>query len=129
MKKNLVQKFRKFYYALPQDEQKALFAILTALRGEDSRSSTFLKIFTTARIRGALFGKSQKDFCKRALCFASFKKAKAYNTDGYFPPVPTQLMKNWRQADSHFKQHIQSAIEALKKRGFKRSISDLMNFI
>ena len=60
MKKNLVQKFRKFYFALPKEEQVALYDIISAIRGEDNGSFT-LKTYTTARVRGALFGISQKE--------------------------------------------------------------------
>ena len=126
MKKNLVQKFRKFYFALPKEEQKALFFIMTALRGGDSNASSTLKIFTTARVRGALFGKSEREFIGRALCFASLKKARVYQ-DNFTPD--DNLRDLWQQADYHFKQHIQSAISALRKHGFKKTISDLMKFI
>lgn len=125
-KLNLVQKFREFYFALPKEEQEALFSIMTALRGEDNLGSCTLKTFTTARVRGALFGRSEKDFCNRALCFASFKSAKKY--DGNFS-FDNESMKLWRKSDTHFRAHIQSAIRALRKFGFKRTILDLMKFI
>lgn len=126
MKKNLVQKFRKFYFALPKEEQIALYDIISAIRGEDNGSFT-LKTYTTARIRGALFGKSQIDFAKKGLVFASFKKAQAYDRRSRTRAEGTVRGK-WRNADEHFRDHVKSAIIALRKHGFKRAISDLMEF-
>lgn len=126
-RKNLVQKFRKFYFALPKDEQVALWDILAAIRGEDGGSFT-LKIFTTARVRGALFGKSQTDFANRGLVFASLKKAQSYNKRGY-EAGEANLMGLWNEADGHFRAHIETAIRALVKHGFKRATSDLRRFI
>lgn len=127
MKKNLVQKFREFYFALPKEEQTALFEVITALRGEDG-GDWILKNFTTARIRGALFGKSQVGFAERAICFASLKKAEAYNRKTWIGDKG-DLMTLWMKSDSHFRAHIERAIRALIKFGSKRAISDLMKFI
>ena len=128
MKQNLVQKFRKFYFALPKEEQIALWDIMSAMRGEDSGNDT-LKVFTTARIRGALLGISKISFANRALVFASLRKAKSYTNKRNFFEDKREVITLWQQSHYHFKQHIQSAIEALRKHGFKRSISDLMKFI
>lgn len=130
MKKNhnLVQKFRRFYFALPKEEQSALFDILSAIRGEDKGSFT-LKTFTTARVRGALFGKSLPNFVHRALCFASLKKANAYDRRTWVGEPELIAEDLWGKADEHFKNHIRSAIRALREHGFKRSILDLMKFI
>jgi len=124
MKKNLVQKFRKFYFALPKEEQIALYDIMTALRGEDSGSFT-LKTFTTARVRGALFGISQKDFARRGMVFASLKKAQAYDRRSWTGDDKLSIREKWEKANEHFRDHIKSAIEALRKHGFKGTISDL----
>ena len=128
MKKNLVQKFRKFYFALPKEEQIAFFDIMSAIRGEDGGNGD-LKVFTTARVRGALLGISEISYAKKALVFASLKKAEAYNGKNTFPGDENEAMTLWRRSSWHFKQHIHSAIKALRKHGFKRSISDLMKFI
>jgi len=128
MKKNLVQKFRKFYFALPKDEQIALYDIMSAIRGEDEGSYK-LKTYTTARIRGALFGKSQSDFARRGLCFASLKKAQVSDRKSWIgEEFELNIEEKFKKANEHFIDHIDLAIKALEKHGFKGTISDLGKF-
>ena len=127
-KLNLVQKFRKFFFSLPKDEQRALWDIMTALRSEDGGSFA-LKCFTTARLRGALFGKTDTGFLKRAMMFTNPRLAKKYCRNfSWALRVDSELKTNYKKANIHFKDHFRMAINALLKHGFKGKVADLKDF-
>lgn len=126
-KLNLVQKFRKFFFSLPIEEQKALWDIMTALRSEDMGSLS-LKLFTTSRIRGALFGESNTGFLGRALIVTNPRLAKKYLSRfgfGSLDSSPQGLKSLYKRSNIHFKDHFRMAVNALLKHGFKGKVKDL----
>lgn len=116
MSKNLITKFRKFWRTLSFMEQKRLWSIMTALRGEDGGNDD-VKHRTTARIRGLLFG-------------IKLKKG----TSGFFKPNPivdtTMTQRERFQGTSdHFKHHIREALYSLKPYVKKEKFKDLLRFL
>lgn len=120
MSKNLITKFRKFWKTLTPMEQKRMYHILTALRGEDGGRED-VKYRTTARIRGVLFGIKLKK-----------ESPKAYL--GFFRPNPildttiTQVELFFR-ASKHFQHHIKDALNALKPYVRREKFKDLLRFM
>lgn len=117
MNKNLITKFRKFWRSLGELEQKRLWHILTALRGEDDGEDD-VKYRTTARIRGLLFGIRLKD---EGLC-------------GFFRPNPlddtTDTNRDlFKQSSEHFQSHIRIALNALEPYVKKEKFKDLLRFM
>lgn len=117
MSKNLITKFRKFWRTLSPLEQKRLWGILSALRGEDEGDSS-LKHRTTGRIRGLLFG----------------IKLKHEGITGFFRPDPVEDQTNthrdfFHKASGHFQSHIRIALNALKPYVKKEKFIDLLRFM
>lgn len=125
--KNLVQKFRKFFYCeLSAKEQESLWDIMCALRSEDG-GDPVLKIYTTCRIRGALLGQNMDSF------YGAIVMANHKNADKYCTPSRKKTRKEHNElyfnADSHWRSHFRSAIKALRRDGFASTISDLLKFL
>jgi len=117
MSKNLLTKFRKFWRTLSPLEQKRLYDILTALRGEDDGDGR-MKDHTTARIRGLLFG----------------EKLRHKGVKGFFMPRPHEVSRETvrflkGRMGRHFSWHIRDAIHALKPYVKKEKFTDLLKFI
>ena len=120
MSKNLLTKFRKFWRTLSPVEQKRMYDIMTALRGEDGGRED-VKYRTTARIRGLLFGiKLKRESPKAYLGF--FKPNPSYDTT-------TTQVTNFQCARKHFQHHIKDALKALKPYVKKEKFKDLLRFM
>lgn len=120
MSKNLLTKFRVFWRTLSPLEQRRLYDIMTALRGEDGGNDS-LKYRTTARIRGLLFGIKLKDGATGGLM-------------GFFRSDPsidrTSAQKDlFYKASVHWQGHIRDALRALKPYVKKGRFKDLLRFM
>ncbi len=117
MSKNLITKFRKFWRTLSLLEQRRLYDIFTALRGEDDGNSR-VKNHTTARIRGSLFG----------------EKLRHKGVRGFFRTEPSIIDRVAVQClrgkmGGHFYCHVRDAIQALKPYVPKKKFVDLEKFL
>jgi hypothetical protein len=119
MKKNLIKRFRDFWGTLTGIEQKDLWDIMTALRGNDEDYRA-LKYITTCRIRGELLGMEHK---KAAACIVYLS---SNNKDIKRVACPRDVFSksNW-----HSRHHTRSAIEALARYVPKKRIKDLLNLL
>ena len=128
LKRNLITLFRKFYFALELDEQKDLWDIMTALRGEDEGDNQ-LKVFTTCRVRGELLGIKGTGWCERVKCFvaSNLRGVKASpHADDYSPRgIKLKLF----EAKYHWSKHLTQAIHALNRYRPKASVRDLQKFL
>lgn len=123
---NLVQKFRKFFFALPKNEQKAMWDIMSAIRSEDGGNDN-LKSYTTSRIRGSLLGKSATTIYG-AIVFASLRKANNYQVAQGYELSEERQKELLVKTNFHWRAHLKCAIRALKKYGFKGKVKDLEKF-
>ena len=122
MSKNLITKFRSFWRTLTPTEQKRMYQIMTALRGEDGGNER-TKYRTTARIRGLLFGIRIKE--------------KSRCTYGFFKPNPyddqtnehREIFSSSLRTNMHFRHHIRDALQALKPYVKKEKFRDLLRFM
>lgn len=117
MSKNLITKFRKFWRTLSPLEQRRMYDIMTALRGEDDGNAR-VKNHTTARIRGLLFG----------------AKLAHKGVKGFFTPNPRKIDNVTvhflrGKMGRHFSWHICEAIAALKPYVEKKKFVDLKKFL
>lgn len=108
-KKNVLEKFRTFFHnELSWSEQRDLWDVLTALRGDDTEKAMNNKILVTARIRGELlrrdgtatFGGYSFQTLKSAL--GEIGRSTSYT-----------LMEDFKKGASHWKQHVTKAIYIL----------------
>lgn len=122
--KNVLTRFREFFNALSDHEQKELWDVLTVLRGDDKESGLAIKIFITARIRGELLRMTHlSDLPLGAYMASSFSVAKKKFT---YPSL-VELKRMFNRAPTHWKSHITRAIHVLLKYHPKRT-QDLKKF-
>ena len=126
-KRNLVLKFREFYFNLSYYEQKHLWRIMTALRGNDENPefSSQEKCLTTARIRGEMFGVKSFNQGVGGYSYPSYSKVPPY------AKRQAHVIKKRFDAEarSHFQSHARNAILALMFYRPKRAMRDLKKYI
>lgn len=115
-KQDLVfDKFQKFWEELDEQEQRALWDVMSALRGPDSMVDS-IKYLTTSRIR-ALFiwgnKKVEATTIKGAYAFNTLTKARRHCGDN---PLTPKEVRQILVKGCHFKDHVFLALNALGKR-------------
>lgn len=123
-KKNVLTRFREFWNTLDNGDQKDLWDVLTALRGDDDETSLELKLFVTARIRGELFRvKAIKVLPLGGYICPTIHDSRQEFTEGSLP----NLKELFKKASEHWKTHAQRAIRVINKLHPSRS-RDLKKF-
>lgn len=114
---SVFDKFQEFWGGLNKDEQKALWDVMSAIRGPDVGVGDMegIKFLSTSRIRPLLLGRNS---AKYGFSFSSLREAKDRGRKYDIGiPTPGKSKKALRKASSwHFKLHLVSALVALKSR-------------
>lgn len=127
--KNVVQKFREFFFNLNGYDQEHLWAIMTALRGEDG-GSDYLKAYTTCRIRGELLGRTGEEghqYGSYVSLSLQGAKESEFCCSRHYNFRDVKLA--YQDAGAHFRGHIKKAIDALNRHRPKKSTRDLQKFL
>lgn len=108
--KNVLTRFREFFKSLADHEQRELWDVLVALRGEDTESSMKLKMFITARIRGELFRMEDVDVLPLGAYIApTLEDSKYVETSASLLDFKDLFAK----ASPHWRGHVTKAIKVL----------------
>jgi len=99
-KENVIDKFRKFWNKLKEEDKEYLYDILTALRHNDIDENSDYKFTTTARIRYGLF--KNKTGTPLAINNKNLTKNEIIKRNRWL-----------NKTVSHFRQHFSRAIEIL----------------
>jgi len=111
-RKNVLTKFREFWKKLDTPEQRELWDVLTALRGDDVELSLKLKLFVTARIRGELLRqRAVKVLPMGAYMCPTRKDALAE----FNQPSLSNFKEHFKKASEHWQTHVRKAIRVIIK--------------
>lgn len=124
MKSTLIKRFREFWGSLSKSERESLWDILSALRGSDDRFSNPIKYRTTSRIRAELFG---TEFAPDIIGIECYSQDDIIYWDR--KRTVKDIHERWNALSSHFRAHIQEAIDALNLHVPKSKIRDLQKFL
>ena len=130
-RKNMILRFREFWSKLTETEQVDMWAILTALRGPDKSGNSEIKILTTARIRGELFGRDHAGDGSLSgfHVYASYKKLKSLYPNIQLTMTGEHSSDIRKSCDEHFRVHFYAAVCALKRYVPKKQIEDLLELL
>jgi len=119
-------KFKKFWRSLSDEEQNALYTVMTAIRGPDTSNLRF-KSRTTARIRYELFGEKRKSN-HSSIYGGCYTRSKIHED---MHPITRDEFYNATKIglSTHFLSHTKFAIFELAKVKKKKQISDLLELI
>ena len=110
-KKNVVTKFHGFWEKLNDHEQEQLWALLTALRGEDGGNRT-VKRMTTCRIRAFMFPPGYQGKIN-GWVYTTRKYAETCSLSN--EAKLSNLRKLFRGSNYHWRGHTAQAMQILEK--------------